>query len=141
MTDDIARVTDWMAHYGYFAQGLPFFADISELFRDYTVKMGQLGEIQQSLSSWHPADPQDRGAIELQRLDPPVGAALHHRHVVRPERNREDHWRLRAVCATGWFPFYLFSRYLGVYHGRSRLYCTTSRQPHAPFVPERPAYR
>ena len=43
MTDDIARVTDWMAHYGYFAQGLPFFADISELFRDYTVKMGQLG--------------------------------------------------------------------------------------------------
>lgn len=43
LTDDIARVTDWMAHYGYFAQGLPFFADISELFRDYTDKMGQLG--------------------------------------------------------------------------------------------------
>lgn len=43
LTDDFSRVTDWMAHYGYFAQGLPFFADISELFRDYTLKMGQLG--------------------------------------------------------------------------------------------------
>ena len=43
LTDDISRLTEWMAHYGYFAQGLPFFPDVLDLLRDYTLKMGQMG--------------------------------------------------------------------------------------------------
>ena len=42
LTDNVSRLTDWMAHYGQFAQGVPLFSSIPELLANYTASMGRL---------------------------------------------------------------------------------------------------
>ncbi len=42
LSDNVSRLTDWMAHYGQFAQGVPLFASIPELLANYTAGMDPL---------------------------------------------------------------------------------------------------
>jgi hypothetical protein len=43
LKDHVSRLVDWMAYYGDFTQGLKLFASMTDLLRNYTSNMAQLG--------------------------------------------------------------------------------------------------
>ena len=43
LTDNVSRLTDWVGHYGYFAQGFSLFSGTSDLLQNYTLRMNEMG--------------------------------------------------------------------------------------------------